>query len=69
MKEKYMTEAAKEAYTGIENGHGGPFGSVIVKDDKIVGRGHNRVLYKQDPTCHGEMEAIRDACKTLGTLT
>ena len=67
MKEKYMTEAAKEAYTGIENGHGGPFGSVIVKDDKIVGRGHNRVLYKQDPTCHGEMEAIRDACKTLGT--
>ena len=62
-----MTEAAKEAYTGIENGHGGPFGSVIVKDDKIVGRGHNRVLYKQDPTCHGEMEAIRDACKTLGT--
>ena len=46
MKEKYMTEAAKEAYTGIENGHGGPFGSVIVKDDKIVGRGHNRVLYK-----------------------
>ena len=48
MKEKYMTEAAKEAYTGIENGHGGPFGSVIVKDDKIVGRGHNRVLYKQD---------------------
>ncbi|MCI5495257.1 MAG: nucleoside deaminase, partial [Roseburia sp.] len=54
-----MTEAAKEAYTGIENGHGGPFGSVIVKDDKIVGRGHNRVLYKQDPTCHGEMEAIR----------
>ena len=50
MKEKYMTEAAKEAYTGIENGHGGPFGSVIVKDDKIVGRGHNRVLYKQDST-------------------
>lgn len=62
-----MAEAAKDAYTGIENGHGGPFGSVIVKDDKIVGRGHNRVLYKQDPTCHGEMEAIRDACKNLGT--
>ena len=49
MKEKYMTEAAKEAYTVIENGHGGPFGSVIVKDDKIVGRGHNRVLYRIPP--------------------
>ena len=62
-----MTEAAKEAYEGIQNGHGGPFGSVIVKDGRIVGSGHNRVLYKQDPTCHGEMEAIRDACKNLGT--
>ncbi|MCM1244416.1 MAG: nucleoside deaminase [Roseburia sp.] len=64
---KYMNEALKEAYTGIENNHGGPFGSVIVKDEKIVGRGHNRVLCKKDPTCHGEMEAIRDACRNLGT--
>lgn len=63
----YMKEALKEAYTGIENNHGGPFGSVVVKDGKIVGRGHNRVLYKKDPTCHGEMEAIRDACQTLDT--
>ena len=63
----YMDEALKEAYEGIENGHGGPFGSVIVKDGKIVGRGHNRVLLNHDPTCHGEMEAIRDACCNLGT--
>jgi len=63
----FMSEAIKEAYDGIENGHGGPFGSVVVKDGNIVGRGHNRVLYKKDPTCHGEMEAIRDACKNLGT--
>lgn len=63
----YMEEALKEAYTGIENGHGGPFGSVVVKEGKIVGRGHNRVLYKKDPTCHGEMEAIRDACQNLNT--
>ena len=46
----YMKEALKEAYTGIENGHGGPFGSVVVKEGEIVGRGHNRVLYKKDPT-------------------
>lgn len=63
----YMDEALKEAYEGIRNGHGGPFGSVVVKDGKIVGRGHNRVLLKKDPTCHGEMEAIRDACANLGT--
>ena len=64
---KYMAEAIKEAYVGINNKHGGPFGSVIVKDGKIVGRGHNKVLCNNDPTCHGEMEAIRDACKNLGT--
>ena len=63
----YMEEALKEAYTGIEHGHGGPFGSVVVKDGTIVGRGHNRVIYKMDPTCHGEMEAIRDACHNLNT--
>ncbi|MBO4346365.1 MAG: nucleoside deaminase [Lachnospiraceae bacterium] len=63
----YMKEALKEAYEGIENGHGGPFGAVIVKDNEIIGRGHNRVLLKHDPTCHGEMEAIRDACEKMGT--
>lgn len=64
---EYMDEALKEAYEGIEKGHGGPFGAVIVKDGKIVGRGHNRVLLKKDPTCHGEMEAIRDACANLSS--
>lgn len=64
---EYMDEALKEAYEGIEKGHGGPFGAVIVKKGKIVGRGHNCVLLKHDPTCHGEMEAIRNACENLGT--
>ena len=64
---KYMKEAINEAYKGINNHEGGPFGTVIVKDGIIVGRGHNRVIAKKDPTCHGEMEAIRDACKNLGT--
>ena len=65
--EKFMEAALQEAYDGIEKNHGGPFGAVVVKDGRIVGRGHNRVLYKKDPTCHGEMEAIRDACKNLET--
>ncbi len=64
---QYMLQAIDEAYTGIRAGDGGPFGTVIVKDGRIVGRGHNRVLRKKDPTCHGEMEAIRDACRNLGT--
>ncbi|MCH5267967.1 MAG: nucleoside deaminase [Lachnospiraceae bacterium] len=63
----YMQEALAEAYRGIRNAHGGPFGCVIVKDGEIVGKGHNRVLLKHDPTCHGEMEAIRDACRQLNT--
>ena len=63
----FMAKALEEAYEGIRKGHGGPFGCVIVKDGKVVGSGHNRVLQKHDPTCHGEMEAIRDACEKLGT--
>lgn len=58
---QYMKAAIEEAYDGITNGHGGPFGTVIVKDGKIVGRGHNQVIYNSDPTCHGEIAAIRDA--------
>lgn len=62
-----MDSALQEAYDGIKAGDGGPFGCVIVRDGRIVGKGHNRVLKKHDPTCHGEMEAIRDACMNLGT--
>ena len=63
----YMNEAIKEAYEGINKKHGGPFGCVIVKAGTIVGKGHNMVLVNRDSTCHGEMQAIRDACKNLGT--
>ncbi len=63
----FMKEAIDEALEGIYNGHGGPFGCVIVKDGKIVGRGHNRVLAIIDSTAHGEISAIRDAEKSLGT--
>ena len=62
---KFMKEAIKEAEKGIAKGHGGPFGCVIVKDGKIIGRGHNTVVLDNDPTCHGEMSAIRNACKNL----
>ena len=64
---KYMQIAIEEALEGIQHRHGGPFGSVVVKDGQIVGKGHNMVLGTNDPTRHGEMEAIRDASKNLGT--
>ena len=63
-----MRQAIAEAREGINAGHGGPFGTVIVKDGKIVGRGHNCVILLNDPTCHGEVAAIRDAGKNLGTF-
>ena len=61
MTNPFMSEAIKEAYIGINKNHGGPFGAVVVKDNKIVGKGHNRVLINKDSTCHGEIMAIRDA--------
>lgn len=64
---KYMKLAIEEAREGIRNRDGGPFGCIITKDGKVVGRGHNMVLRNKDCTAHGEMEAIRDACAILGT--
>lgn len=63
----FMKEALCEAYKGIENGDGGPFGAVIVKDGVIIGRGHNCVISGKNPTLHGEMMAIADACRALDT--
>lgn len=63
----WMQIAIDEARTGIYNGHGGPFGSVIVRDGVIVGQGHNMVLLNNDSTCHGEIAAIRNAEQNLGT--
>ena len=64
---KYMRMAIAEARKGIRNGHGGPFGAVIVKDGEVIGKGHNQVLKNNDPTAHAEIEAIRDACKNLNS--
>ncbi|MET0465138.1 MAG: nucleoside deaminase [Chitinophagaceae bacterium] len=52
---------------GMEEGNGGPFGCVIVKDNEIVGEGYNMVTSKNDPTAHAEVVAIRNACARLNT--
>lgn len=62
---KYMSIALEEAREGIQKKHGGPFGCCIVKDGKVIAANHNRVLQLNDPTCHGEIDAIREACKKI----
>mgnify|MGYP006362995359 FL=1 len=67
-EEKFMQEAIALSQKGVQNDEGGPFGCIIVKDDKIVGRGNNKVTSTNDPTAHAEVVAIRDTCKNLGTF-
>ena len=64
---EFMTEAAKEAESILTSHEGAPFGAVIVKDGKIVGRGHDSKHILIDPTAHAEVTAIRDAAKNLKT--
>ena len=65
---EFMNIAIEEARIGIKKGHGGPFGSVIVKDNVVIAKGHNHVIKNNDPTCHGEVDAIKKACKKLKTF-
>lgn len=68
--DNFMLLAVQEAYEGINRGHGGPFGAVIVHKDtnEVLAYGHNTVLKDKDPTAHGEINAIRNACKELGRI-
>ena len=65
---KYMSQAIEEARLGIQNSDGGPFGACVVKDGKIIASAHNTVLKDNDPTRHGEMNAITKACQELKTF-
>jgi guanine deaminase len=67
MEEKFMQAAIELSEYAVREGHGGPFGCVVVKDGQIVGRGWNTVLRDNDPTAHAEIMAIRDACAQLGS--
>ena len=64
MSNKFMERAIELSIDSVKSG-GGPFGSVIVKDNKIISEWMNRVTKNNDPTSHGEIVAIRNACKNL----
>ncbi|MEI6456931.1 MAG: nucleoside deaminase, partial [bacterium] len=66
--EYYLNVAFDEAFSSVRNNIGGPFGAVVVKDGKIIGKGSNRVTSQLDPTAHAEVTAIREACRNIGTF-
>lgn len=57
---KFLTKAVEEAYKGVDHGHGGPFGAVVVRNDEVVVSCHNMVVNNTDPTAHAEVTAIRE---------
>ena len=67
-EKKFMMEAIALSRKCLEDGKGGPFGAVVVKDGEIIGRGSNRVTAENDPTAHAEVVAIREACKNLNSF-
>ena len=65
--EKFMRRAIALSATALDIPGARPYGAVVVKDGKVVGEGLNESAKKFDPTSHGEVEAVRDACRNLKT--
>ena len=68
MKNEFMKRAIELSIKSVNNG-GGPFGCVIVKDEKIISEGSNKLTSSNDPTAHGEIVAIREACKRINNFS
>ena len=67
MRNKFMSKAIELSIKSVNLG-GGPFGSVVVKKNEIISVGINKVTSANDPTAHGEIVAIREACKKLNNF-
>lgn len=67
-EKRFMQMAVKLSEKGMSNGDGGPFGTIVVRGEEVVGEGWNQVLRHNDPTAHAEVVAIRAACKKLNTF-
>jgi tRNA(Arg) A34 adenosine deaminase TadA len=66
---EFLRRAIALATQNVLSGAGGPFGALIVRNGQVVGEGVNTVTATNDPTAHGEVNAIRAASKALGTFT
>lgn len=65
---KFMREAIRLSMENVQSDNGGPFGTIIVKNGKIIATGVNEVTKSNDPTAHAEMIAIRNACEKLNSF-
>jgi guanine deaminase len=66
---EFLRRAIALATENVATGKGGPFAAVVARDGKILGEAANSVTATNDPTAHGEVNAIRAACKALGAFT
>src|SRR3974390_2427459 len=68
MNNPFMREAILRAVENVRGGRGGPFGAVVVKGGRVIAAGTNTVTTANDPTAHAEVNAIREACRAMGTF-
>jgi len=68
MNDAFMREAIQRAVENVRSSRGGPFGAIVVKDGLVIAAGTNLVTSANDPTAHAEVNAIREACRVLGTF-
>ncbi len=61
----YMAQAIELARENVRSGTGGPFAAIVVRDNRVLASGTNRVTAENDPTAHAEVLAIRGACRTV----
>ncbi len=66
MQEQFMLMAIEKAREGVKESQE-PFGSCVVRDGKVLSLANNTITQDNDPTAHAEMNAIREACKTIGS--
>src|ERR671921_2632876 len=67
--QRYLARAIDLSRQHMDNGAGGPFGAVIVRDGEVLAEGWNQVTSANDPTAHAEVTAIRRACEAIGDFS
>ena len=65
---KFFPKTVEEEYNGVNSGHGGPFGAIVVRNDEVIVSCHNMVVKNKDIIAHAEVMDIREACKKLGEI-